>query len=252
MVPTSGKVGGDERQTDFRNLPSTRGRPASIHSCATRAPGSRSELRVDLRRRAVDGRRCGRDLHRAPFPLCRRRRVRVGDGTRGCMVMARLERLAAVETPASTPRHELRVRRHDPVEAEHEVWQMPVSATPHVSTPIRVAGLRGRNLQLMEHRVLRRLARAGLRPGASRGRKTRDCALTKEFALTRGLLFRALAPMHGRDNRRAVADGTAAMSREEAADSLRIAMHRRRPRRVLTALRMLLTEPRPGATEPRS
>ena len=72
--------------------------------------------------------------------------------------MARLERVVSVETPASAPRYELRVRRHGPVEAEYEVWQMPAAATPHVTAPIRVAGLGGRNLQLVEHRVLKRLA----------------------------------------------------------------------------------------------
>ena len=39
------------------------------------------------------------------------------------------------------------------------------------------------------------------------------------------------------------------MGREEAAYWLGMAMHRRRPRRVLTALRMLLTEPRPRSRE---
>ena len=74
---------------------------------------------------------------------------------------------------------------------------------------------------------------------------TRGYALTDALALTLGLLFRALAPMRSRDNMRAVVEGIEAMGREEAAYWLGMAMHRRRPRRVLTALRMLLTEPRP-------
>ena len=48
--------------------------------------------------------------------------------------------------------------------------------------------------------------------------------------------------MRSRDNMRAVAQGIEAMEREEAAYWLGMAMHRRRPRRVLTALRLLLTE----------
>ena len=166
--------------------------------------------------------------------------------------MARLERVVSVETPASAPRYELRVRRRGPVDAEYEIWQMPAAATPHVTAPVRVAGLGGRNLQLVEHRVLKRLARAGVKLGSSASRLTRGYALTEDLALTLGLLFRALAPMRSRDNMRAVADGIEAMGREEAAYWLGMAMHRRRPRRVLTALRMLLTEPRPRSQERRS
>ena len=56
------------------------------------------------------------------------------------------------------------------------------------------------------------------------------------------LLFRTLAPMRSRDNMRACAQGIDAMGREEAAYWLGMAMHRRNPRRVLAALRLLLTE----------
>ena len=42
---------------------------------------------------------------------------------------------------------------------------------------------------------------------------------------------------------RSVAEGIEAMEREEAAYWLGMAMHRRRPRRVLSALRILLTDP---------
>ena len=166
--------------------------------------------------------------------------------------MAQLERVVSVETPASAPRYELRVRRHGPVEAAYEVWQMPAAATPHVTAPTRVAGLGGRNLQLVEHRVLKRLGRAGVKLGSSAGRRTRGYTLTEDLALTLGLLFRALAPMRSRDNMRSVAEGIETMGREEAAYWLGMAMHRRRPRRVLTALRMLLTEPRPRSRERRS
>ena len=158
--------------------------------------------------------------------------------------MARVESFASVPTPASAPRYELRVRAHGAGDTEYEVWQLPAPATPHVRAPIRVAGLRGRNLELVEHRVLRRLAGAGVRPGRGAGRRSRGYALGEEAALTLGLLFRALAPMRSRDNMRAVAEGIERMEREEAAYWLGMAMHRRRPRRVLTALRVLLTEPR--------
>ena len=157
---------------------------------------------------------------------------------------ARPERTPAVETPAAAPRYELRLRRRGAGGAEYEIRRTPAADAPHVRTPVvRVAGLRGRNLELVEHRVLRRLAQAGVRPGRRAGPQPRGYPLAEDLALTLGLLFRALAPMRSRDRMRAVAEGIEAMEREETAYWLGMAMHRRHPRRVLTALRMLLTEP---------
>jgi hypothetical protein len=68
--------------------------------------------------------------------------------------------------------------------------------------------------------------------------------LTEDLALLLGLLFRTLAPMRSRENMRAVAEGIEGMGREEAAYWLGMAMHRKNPRRVLTALRYLLTDPK--------
>ena len=158
--------------------------------------------------------------------------------------MARLERVAQIETPVSAPRYELRVRRHGSIGTEYEIWQLPAVATPQVTSALRLAGLQGRNLELVEHRVLKRLSQAGVKLARNAGARKRGYALDEDSALTLGLLFRALAPMRSRDNMRAVAAGIEAMGREEAAYWLGMAMHRKHPRRVLTALRFLLTEPR--------
>ena len=64
---------------------------------------------------------------------------------------------------AAMPRYELWVRSHGPDDLEMEVWQVPAPATPHIKAPVRIAGLRGRNLALVEHRVLRRLAKARIK-----------------------------------------------------------------------------------------
>ena len=161
--------------------------------------------------------------------------------------MARLERISSIETPESAPRYELRVRRHGPGDAEYEIWQLPAPASPHLTCATRVAGLRGRNLELVEHRVLRRLSQAGVKLGLRADVAKLGYALTEDLALVLGLLFRTLAPMRSRENMRAVAEGIEAMSREEAAYWLGMAMHRKHPRRVLTALRTLLTEPKSKA-----
>ena len=157
--------------------------------------------------------------------------------------MARLERITQIETPESAPRYELRVRRHGPVDTEYEIWQLPAIATPQVTSATRVAGLRGRNFELVEHRVMRRLSQSGVKLGRGVDNRKDGYALTEDLALTLGLLFRALAPMRSRGNMRAVAEGIDAMGHEEASYWLGMAMHRKHPRRVLAALRFLLTEP---------
>jgi hypothetical protein len=156
--------------------------------------------------------------------------------------VSRIPRMRLVETPKSVPQYEVRVRNHGVGDTEIEVWEMPSPASPQLKTAVRVAGLRGRNLELVEHRVLRRLNQAGMRLPRS---SERVCGynITEELALRLGLLFRALAPMRSRDRMRSVTEGIEAMGREEAAYWLGMAMHRKNPRRVLTALRYLLTEP---------
>ena len=152
---------------------------------------------------------------------------------------------ALAEVPESVPLYELRVRRFALAQSQYEVWQLPGAATPRIVSPVRIAGLRGRNLELVEHRVLVRLSRSGIRLADGLGGGTRRYPVGEELALTLGLLFRALAPMRSREAMRAVVEGIEAMGREEAAYWLGMAMHRRRPRRVLCALRVMLTEPRP-------
>ena len=155
----------------------------------------------------------------------------------------RIARLPSPPTPASAPSFEVRTVRHGPADTEVEVWQLPSPASPQLTAPMRLAGLRGRNLGLVEHRVLKLLAAAGLKFNPRAGRKE-ALILPEDQALRLGLLFRALAPMRSRENIRSVAEGIEAMGREEAAYWLGMAMHRKNPRRVLTALRFLLTDPR--------
>ena len=156
--------------------------------------------------------------------------------------MARAEQAIRIEPAAPAPRYELRVRRHGPGDAEYAVWQLPAPATPQVKTAQRIARLRGANLDLIEHRVLRRLAQSGVRLGPRAGGADDGYALAEDAALLLGLLFRTLAPMRNRANMRMVTAGIEAMEPEEAAYWAGMAIHRRRPRRVLMALRILLTE----------
>ncbi len=157
--------------------------------------------------------------------------------------MARIEPIALVETTDSAPRYELRVRIHGPGDSEYAIWQLPAPATPQVNTTTRIAGLRGRNLDLVEHRVLKHLTQVGIKWISGRNLKTRNYRLNEDLALMLGLLFRTLAPMRNRDRLRDVAAGIEAMGHEEASYWIGMAMHRKNPRRVLMALRILLAMP---------
>ena len=150
-----------------------------------------------------------------------------------------------VEPTTSSPLYELRVSKLGLGNEQFEVWQLPSPATPQLTGPKRVGGLAGRNLELVEHRVRRRLAATGVRANPVNGTPV-AASLPEDVALTLGLLFRSLAPMRSRDRMRSVAEGIDSMDREEAAYWLGMAMHRRNPRRILTALRVMLTDPAPS------
>jgi hypothetical protein len=104
-----------------------------------------------------------------------------------------------------------------------------------------VAGLKGSPLRLIEPRLLKRLSRSKINLGSLDFDKTRAWKIDEDQALNLGLLFRVLAPMRNLDRIREVADGVEEMSREEAGYWLGMAMHRKHPRRVLAALRLLFT-----------
>ncbi len=125
----------------------------------------------------------------------------------------------------------------------YEVWQLPCRATPHVSAPILIGALGGRNLELVQHRVLSQLANADIRLAAPTAATMHRHRVPEPVAVTLGLLFRALAPMKRRDQIRLVTEGIEAMECEEASYWLGMTMHREHPRRVLAGLRVLLTAP---------
>jgi hypothetical protein len=147
----------------------------------------------------------------------------------------------AEEHSANLPRYELRLRVGKGSDYDLEIWQLPSPATPRLAAPEYVAGLKGLSLRLIEPRLLKRLSRFKISLGSLNAEKTRAWRIDEDLALNLGLLFRVLAPMRNLDRIRQVADGVDEMSREEAGYWLGMAMHRKYPRRVLAALRMLLT-----------
>jgi len=144
---------------------------------------------------------------------------------------------------SALPHYELRAKRGRGADMALEIWQMPASATPHIKQPTYLAGLHGRNLSLVEHRLLRRLKALRINLNDLPTIDALRVHIDEELAINLGLLFRALAPMRNREHMAAVASGIEAMTKEEAGYWLGMAMHRKHPRRVLMALRFLLIEP---------
>ncbi|HOY69107.1 MAG TPA: hypothetical protein PLP29_19710 [Candidatus Ozemobacteraceae bacterium] len=124
---------------------------------------------------------------------------------------------------------------------ELAIWQLPSAATPRLTQAECTAALKGRGLELIETRVLRKLKAAGVHLGSMKAGGRGVFPIDEDTALGIGLLFRALAPMRSIERIRQVADQIEQMNREEAGYWLGMALHRRRPRRVLAALRLLLT-----------
>lgn len=143
---------------------------------------------------------------------------------------------------ANLPQYELRLKTRKGDGVELEIWQNPSPATPRLAAPEYVAGLKGSALRLIEPRLLKRLSRQKVNLGTLKIDKTQAWKIDEDLALNLGLLFRVLAPMRNLDRIRQVADGVDEMSREESGYWLGMAMHRKHPRRVLAALRMLLTQ----------
>ncbi|MCC2867810.1 MAG: hypothetical protein LK562_08490, partial [Candidatus Accumulibacter phosphatis] len=65
--------------------------------------------------------------------------------------MSKVTHLSAAKHASALPQYEMRARRLAGSDIEVEIWQLPASATPHIRQPTYIAGLRGRNLSLIEH-----------------------------------------------------------------------------------------------------
>ncbi|HEY1683536.1 MAG TPA: hypothetical protein VGG19_02135 [Tepidisphaeraceae bacterium] len=143
----------------------------------------------------------------------------------------------------SHPLFELHVIGLSATEIEASIWQLPSAATPRLQQPERTAALAGRPWRMIESRITKRLRQLGISFAHIRKDQALAFTIDEEIALNLALLFRVLAPMRSIDRIRMVADGIDKMSREEAGYWLGMAVHRVYPRRVLAALRVLLTTP---------
>src|SRR3974377_2103057 len=95
----------------------------------------------------------------------------------------------ALEQQPAGPVYELRLIVPRPGVWRLEIWQLPSPATPRLHAPEQVGTLKGLALRIVEHRMLKRLARARVDLGALRPGKMRSWPIDEEMALILGLLF---------------------------------------------------------------
>lgn len=139
------------------------------------------------------------------------------------------------------PKYELNAKNGASGKMALEIRQLPSGATPRLKKPERLAGLKGRVLGIVETRVFKRLKPEGVKLSGLKAGESKSYPLKEDTALYLALLFRVLAPMRNIDRIREIARGVDEMSREEAGYWLGMSLHRSNPRRVLAALRLLLT-----------
>lgn len=155
--------------------------------------------------------------------------------------MPGLERIAGIETPGSVPHYKLRSAVMAPSAPSTELATgCGGDATDDLG--LCLAGLRSRNLELVEYRVLKRQLQTGIKPGRYWCRKTRLSA-RRGLGVDARVAVSCARPDAQPGHMRAVATGIEAMGHEEAACWLGVALHLKHPRRVLPALRFPLTEP---------
>ena len=139
------------------------------------------------------------------------------------------------------PVYQLRAKVLKASQVELSVWELPSPDTPRLRHAEWVATLAGKPLNVVEVRLYRKLKQIGIRVNSLDKGEVGSYDLMEEDALHMALLFRTLAPMHSIDRIRIVFEGIDHLSKEEAGYWLGMAVHRKNPRRVLAALRVLLS-----------
>ena len=162
--------------------------------------------------------------------------------------MATFETIRAADPSRPSPRNELRVLFGCLGIHRYKIWQVPCPETRrHVGRPLRIGALAERNLEFVEHRVLRNVAEKNIRPGRTVGKARLHQSVPERLAVMLGVMFRALALLRSRDSVRAVAEGIEAMEGAVASYWLGMATHRPHPPLVLAGLRLMLTGPPTGS-----
>lgn len=140
------------------------------------------------------------------------------------------------------PFFELRAKKRGAGDLMLEIYQLPAPATPQITAPVRLAGLGGAKLALIESRILRQLGKEGGKIASLRTGDRLVVPLPEPEAARLVLLFRTLAPMRAREAMLACVQTIESLSREEASWWLGMVLHKKRPRRVLAALRLLASD----------
>lgn len=156
--------------------------------------------------------------------------------------MSRQAALPLAPLATAGPRFELRAKKRGAGDLLLEIVQLPAPATPQLRAPAHLARLGGAKLALIESRVSKRLGREGAKLASLKTGERLVLSLPEAEAVRLVLLLRTLAPMRAREPMLACVRTIESMTREEASWWLGMVLHKKRPRRVLAALRLLASE----------
>ena len=143
-----------------------------------------------------------------------------------------------IDSHVATPQFEIWSIRTRPGSELLEIWQVPSPAQPEVTSPKRIARMSQRIWPVMEVRIRTLLMNHSIRLLGIEGETTK-ISLDEDLALKLALIFKTLAPMRQRFKIQTVYEGIDAMTHEEAAYWLGMALYRPNPRKVLAALRVM-------------
>jgi hypothetical protein len=147
----------------------------------------------------------------------------------------------AISKISAAPCYEFRLAASERGEYEYSIWRSYSRAGLVTEGGEQIGVVRGEAARIIENRVIRQLTRARVNLGPVRLGENRQWSIEEDRALTLGLLFRVLAPMRNPERIREIAERVEEMSREEAGYWLGMSIYRQNSRRVLAALRLLLT-----------
>lgn len=118
--------------------------------------------------------------------------------------------------------------------------RLEIYRIPQKGEAVFFGGIHGSPFRLIEHKLIKSLVRFKIDWSS---RETKKWNISENMANSHALLFRVLAPMKNIDRIRAVSEGIEEMREEEASYWMGMVLHRKKPARILAALRLILTTP---------
>lgn len=142
---------------------------------------------------------------------------------------------------ATEPLFELRVKVLDNNEYEMEIWQIPSPVSPNQFKETKLGRIVGAPFRVLETWLIRKLGKMNVSISLMKKNTNHTFMIKEDHAMFLTLLFLSLTSLRKVERIREVAMGVESLTYEESSYWVAMALHKKKPRRVLAALRMLLS-----------